>query len=102
MTKIIYPEPGLTSNQKEKMENVKKLLDETAGISLDVPDSFSKAAYLKELPSKIDSYQTDHNNIDELLLKTDNSLKNLNQEINSNFKGTDNIKIPKRESIIKG
>lgn len=102
MTKIIYPESGLISTQKEKMENAKTFLDEASGISLDVPGSFSKASYLKTLPSKISSYQTNHNNLDELLLITDNSIKNLNQEIQTNFKGTDNIKIPKRESIIKG
>ena len=99
MTKLIYSNAGIKNNNIESIDNAKINLVEASKNQSEY-DSLSDSAYLNLLSEKIDEFIANHEELTELYEKTDNSYKNINDKIESDFRVKNTIKITKREKII--
>lgn len=100
MTKLIYPQDGLSTSQANNMENAKSNLEKATQMNLDIPSTFTNKNYLNTLISDVYSCLEEHKRFQELLEKNDNNYQNVGNEVANYFNIKNNAKISKREKIL--
>ena len=98
MTKVIYPDGGLSITQAKNVDKVKDYLVSAAKISYNVPYDFQYKNYLDSL--NVEKFISDLDFIKEEFRKIDMNYSSMNDDMSNDFKTFEQYKVSKRDSII--